>query len=153
VVTICTTSLTFNNSTFCPHSINMCFVWISEQTAIISLNNINWLIFITETVFTARYGLGYIIQVLAVGWGFVPVLPIFPLSINAPHSSSLHFGLTRRTNSRSLGTFQKAMLFRKSESNGQKSTVTSSLKCFRDLGTLMCSNWAARELEKCGERK
>jgi len=32
VVTICTTSLTFNNSTFCPHSVFMCFVWISEQT-------------------------------------------------------------------------------------------------------------------------
>jgi len=28
VVTICTTSLTFNNSTFCPHSVFMCFVWI-----------------------------------------------------------------------------------------------------------------------------
>jgi len=27
----------------------MCFVWISEQTAIISLNSINWLVFITET--------------------------------------------------------------------------------------------------------
>jgi hypothetical protein len=41
VVTICTTSLTFTNSTFCPHSVFMCFVWISEQTAIISLYNIN----------------------------------------------------------------------------------------------------------------
>ena len=49
VVTICTTSLTFNNSTFCPHSVFMCFVWISEQTAIISLYNINWLVFITVT--------------------------------------------------------------------------------------------------------
>ena len=48
VVTLCTTSLTFNNSTFCPHSVFMCFVWISEQTAIISLYNINWLVFITE---------------------------------------------------------------------------------------------------------
>ena len=38
VVTICTASLTFNNSTFCPHSVFMCFVWISEQTAIISLH-------------------------------------------------------------------------------------------------------------------
>jgi hypothetical protein len=28
----------------------MCFVWISEQTAIISLYSINWLVFITETV-------------------------------------------------------------------------------------------------------
>jgi len=45
VVPICTTSLTFSNSTFCPHSV---FMWISEQTAIISLYNINWLIFITE---------------------------------------------------------------------------------------------------------
>ena len=27
----------------------MCFVWISEQTAIISLYNINWLVWITET--------------------------------------------------------------------------------------------------------
>jgi hypothetical protein len=28
-------------STFSPHCIFMCFVWISEQTAIISLYNIN----------------------------------------------------------------------------------------------------------------
>jgi len=27
----------------------MCLVWISEQTAIISLYGINWLVFITET--------------------------------------------------------------------------------------------------------
>ena len=33
--------LTFNNFTFCPHSVFMCFVWISEQTAIISLYSIN----------------------------------------------------------------------------------------------------------------
>jgi hypothetical protein len=37
------------NSSFCPHSVFMCFVWIWEQTAIISLHIINWLIFITET--------------------------------------------------------------------------------------------------------
>ena len=49
VVTICTTSLTFNNCTFCPHTVFICFVWIWEQTAIISLYNINWLVFITET--------------------------------------------------------------------------------------------------------
>jgi len=36
-----TASLTGNNSTFCPHSVFMCFVWISEQTAIISLYSIN----------------------------------------------------------------------------------------------------------------
>ena len=48
MVTICTTSLTFNNSTFCPHTVFMCFVWIWEQTAIISLYSINWLVFMTE---------------------------------------------------------------------------------------------------------
>jgi len=30
------------------HTVFMCFVWISEQTAIISLYNINWLVFIIE---------------------------------------------------------------------------------------------------------
>ena len=37
------------HSTFCPHSGFMCFVWIWEQTAIISLYSIDWLVFITET--------------------------------------------------------------------------------------------------------
>ena len=58
--------VTFDNSTFCPHSVFMCFVWISEQTAIISLYNINWLVFITETqcVYCAvRTGYLCIIQV------------------------------------------------------------------------------------------
>jgi len=41
--------LTFTNSTFCPHSVFMCFVWIWEETAIISLHSIDWLVFITET--------------------------------------------------------------------------------------------------------
>jgi len=40
--------LTFSNSTFCPHSVLMCFVRIWEQTAIISLYSINWLVCITE---------------------------------------------------------------------------------------------------------
>ena len=64
--TIFTTSLTFTNSTFCPHSVFMCFVWIWEQTAIISLYSINWLVFVTETecVYCAvRTGYLYIIQV------------------------------------------------------------------------------------------
>jgi len=41
--------LTFMNSTFFPHSAFICFVWVSEVTAIISLSIINWLVFITET--------------------------------------------------------------------------------------------------------
>jgi hypothetical protein len=57
VVTICTAQwslyvppgLTFNNVTFWPYCVFMCFVWIWEQTAIISLYSINWLVFVTET--------------------------------------------------------------------------------------------------------
>jgi len=41
--------LTFNNSTFWPHSAFVSYVWIWEQTAIISLYSINWLVFITKT--------------------------------------------------------------------------------------------------------
>ena len=36
------------NTTFGPLSVFMCFVWIWEQTAIISLYSINWLVFLTE---------------------------------------------------------------------------------------------------------
>jgi len=34
------TGLTFSNSTFCPHSVFMCIVFISEQTATFALCNI-----------------------------------------------------------------------------------------------------------------
>ena len=43
-----TPDLTNNISTFCPYRIFICFVWISDQTTIISLYSINWLVFITE---------------------------------------------------------------------------------------------------------
>ena len=49
----------------------MCFVWIWEQTAIISLYSINWLVFITETecVYCAVLtGSLYIIQVMCFAW-------------------------------------------------------------------------------------
>jgi hypothetical protein len=48
VVTMCNISSTVNYSSFCPHSVFMCFVWIWEQTAIISLYSIDWLVFITD---------------------------------------------------------------------------------------------------------
>jgi len=37
--------LTFTNSTFCPHTVFVCFVWICDHTAIISLYSINRLVF------------------------------------------------------------------------------------------------------------
>ena len=49
----------------------MCFVWTSEQTAIISLYNINWLVCNTlvESVYCAvRTGSLYIIQVMCFVW-------------------------------------------------------------------------------------
>ena len=56
---------------FCSHSVVMCFVWISEQTAIISLYNINSLVCITETecVYCAvRTDSLYVIQVTCFVW-------------------------------------------------------------------------------------
>jgi hypothetical protein len=41
--------LTLKNSAFCPHSVCMCRLCVSEQIAIISLYNINRLVCITET--------------------------------------------------------------------------------------------------------
>jgi len=41
--------LTFSNSPSCPHSVFVSLMWIWEQTAIISLYSINWLVCITET--------------------------------------------------------------------------------------------------------
>jgi hypothetical protein len=43
-----TPRLTFTDSAFCPHSVFMCFLRISEQTAIISLYSLHWLVFITQ---------------------------------------------------------------------------------------------------------
>jgi hypothetical protein len=40
--------LTLKNSTFCPNSVFMCSVWISGQTAIISLYSSNWFVYITD---------------------------------------------------------------------------------------------------------
>jgi len=42
-----TTRLAFNNFTFC-HTVFMCFVFISEQTATCATYSINWLVFVAE---------------------------------------------------------------------------------------------------------
>jgi hypothetical protein len=79
-------SLTFKNSTFCPHSVFMCFVWIWEETAIISLYSINRLVFITETesVYCAvRAGSLYIIQAMCFVWIWEQTAIISLYSINS----------------------------------------------------------------------
>ena len=91
MVTICTTSLTFSNSTFCPHSVFMCFVWISEQTAIISLYNINWLVFITakEFVYCAvrtaclcKCTIILAFNVFAMAWAVIPRTRFIPWAVH-----------------------------------------------------------------------
>ena len=47
LVTICTSNI--HKIYVLPNTIFICFVWISGQTAIISLYNINWPVFVTET--------------------------------------------------------------------------------------------------------
>ena len=41
-------ALTLIKPTFCPHDVSVCFVRMSEKTAIISLWSINWLVCIAE---------------------------------------------------------------------------------------------------------
>ena len=143
MVTICTAGLTFSNSTFCPHSVFKCFVWIWEQTAVISLYSIIWLVCITEVSVPWSYNIkavswlrrsvagfspptpefdprsvrvGSLVDRVAVGQDSVPVLRLSPVSVVAPmlHTHlDRHGCLTRGTNELSLGTFQKAVLFRK----------------------------------------
>jgi hypothetical protein len=48
-VTLCRAGLiTSKNRTFYPHSVIICYVCVSEPTAIISLYNINLFVFVTE---------------------------------------------------------------------------------------------------------
>ena len=134
MVTICTTSLTFNNSTFCPHSVFMCFVWIWEQTAIISLYNINWLVFITETGcvycavrtgslnkihFNAACHHGAQIRSQAATWEvccgkvFLGVFRLSPDSVNPPllrvHVHG-NINIIRKTSGRNLGDLKSNAL-------------------------------------------
>jgi hypothetical protein len=49
VVTLFTTRFNVKkNSAFCPLSVFMCFIWIWEHTAMISLCSVNWPVFVTE---------------------------------------------------------------------------------------------------------
>ena len=54
--------LTCKHSAFCPHSVFMCFVWISEQTAITSLYSINWLVLYNRDGVCLLHGTFYILR-------------------------------------------------------------------------------------------
>ena len=67
------------------HTVFMCFLLIWEQTAIISPYNINWLVFITETVCVycaVRTECLYIIQVMSFVWIWEQTAIISQYSIN-----------------------------------------------------------------------
>ena len=89
-----------HNATFCPHSV---FVWISEQTAIISLYCINWLVCITDR--TCVY--------CAVRIACLSLLQKFvPLSQSKPQeatSNKLHFHARQNFHS-DLGQWTKKVL-------------------------------------------
>ena len=67
-------SLTHKNSTFCPHNVFMCLVWIWEQTATIAPYSINWLVFITETCVYCAVRTEYYLH----GFAFVLNIHIYP---------------------------------------------------------------------------
>ena len=84
----------------------MCFLWISEQTAIISIYSINWLAFITETecvycaarsVYMGVIQVNRLILVSEVGF--------HPVNIISTVLPNLHGAITRRTNGRRLRNF------------------------------------------------
>ena len=113
----------------------MCFVWIWEQTAIISLYNINWLVCITETecVYCAvRTGSLYIIQVMCFVWIWEQTAIISLYSINwlvcitetECVYCAVRTGSLIGVNVAKPGNILKAMLFRKSGYIGQWSIFT-----------------------------
>ena len=57
VITLCTTSCNINKFYILLPTQCMCFVWISEQTAVISPYAVNWLVFKTKTesVYCAKW--------------------------------------------------------------------------------------------------
>ena len=68
-----------------------------------------------------------VVDKVAVGQVYLRVLRFSPVSIIPPMLHThlhLHVALNRRTKGRSLGTFEKAVFFRKSQNIGQKSTFT-----------------------------
>ena len=132
MVTICTASLTFNISTFCPHSVFMSFVWISEQTAIISLYNINWLVCITETecVYCAvRTECLYVIQVVSV----------FTVATALHAVSEQHHLLTSATHSGPAARWQQGT--REEQNHAWEADDCSTSQSPASFGTQRPSSW------------
>ena len=97
-------------TTFCPHSAFMCFVWISEQTAIISLYSINWLVCINETVCVYCAVRTECLNTIQVNQNSAaPAQNYYCLhsDVFMYLHSHFHSTSTRRTSGWSVGTFQQ----------------------------------------------
>ena len=92
----------------------MCFVWISEQTAIISLYSVDWLVFIneTESVYCAVRTVHLTVPTKCTN--------IIPLTL--PAHPVLYVAVAKRKTGEDPRDFHETMTFRKSGSIGQKST-------------------------------
>ena len=120
----------------------LCFVWISEPNATVSLY-INWSVYNPDGVYCAAQSLNTIrgilsvlrregpgsipgqsmwdvVDEMAIGQDYLRVIRFSPASIIPPmlRTRHLHFALTNKTKGRGLGTFQKAMLYGKSGTTG-----------------------------------
>jgi len=94
VVTICTISLTFTDSTFCPHTVYLCVLCGSEnkQQLFPYTASTDCFVYLRRSVFTARYEFNYCIKFMAVGRRPFTVEPGFD-----PRSVHMRFLLGKDT--------------------------------------------------------
>ena len=62
--------------------------------------------------------MNFVVDKVAEGQVLIPILRVSPVSIMPPIPLHLPVALTRTANGQSMGTYEKAMLFRKSGSIG-----------------------------------
>ena len=147
----------------------MCFVWISEQTAIISLRNINWPVFVMEAdcglcevrtaIRYAAYGSGS--QSPGPHRGGTCSIPCHSLRdvrwmkcqqqylITLHTRLRLHFALTRRKNWRSLGGFKQTNKQTNKQTKNKQSDVLSNIGGILDNNLLPSCLFSFLKAIKC----
>jgi hypothetical protein len=107
-------------------------VYCEVRTESLHINHVDLSLFPWRPEFDLKsVHVRFMVEKVALGQAFVLVLRFLPVSIIPPKLRSrlhvrvqLRVGLTRRTNGRSLGTFQKATIFRKLRNIGWKSAFS-----------------------------
>jgi hypothetical protein len=67
--------LTLDNFILSPHSACMCFVWMSVQTVIISLQSIKWSVFFNSTWSICYLGKTESLNIIPINYSFNPLVP------------------------------------------------------------------------------